>query len=97
MNGSPSSASSAVALATFDTTRAMPMPQLNTRSISSGATCPACASQGNTGGIVQALPSSTAVTPAGSTRGRLPGRPPPVMWAAPFSRPARCSASTGDT
>ena len=35
--------------------------------------------------------------PSGRTRGRLPGRPPPVMWAAAFSRPARCSASSGRT
>ena len=35
---SPSSDSSAVAVATLETTRAMPMPPLNTRSISSGAT-----------------------------------------------------------
>ena len=41
--------------------------------------------------------SSTATVSSGSTRGRLPGRPPPVMCAAAFSNPARCSASSAGT
>ncbi len=78
------------------TTTHMPMPQLKTRSISA-ATPPVRASQAKTGGGAQAVASSTASVPAGSTRGRLPGSPPPVMCAAAFTRPARCAASSGFT
>ena len=40
---------------------------------------------------------SVAAIPSGSTRGRLPGSPPPVMCAAAFSSPARCNASIAGT
>ncbi len=73
------------------------MPQLNTRSISSAATPPARASQPNTGGSAQRAASSTATVSSGSTRGKFPGRPPPVMCAAAFSSLARCSASSERT
>ena len=94
---SPCAAATPRAAAASATTSAMPMPQLNTRSISSAATPPVRASQANTGGSRQQAASSTATVPSGSTRGRLPGRPPPVMCAAAFSSPARCSASSGRT
>ena len=53
------------------TTRTMPMPQLNTRSISSGLICPASYSHRNTGGACQLPASIRATTPSGRTRGRL--------------------------
>ena len=43
-----------------------------------------------TDGTGQRPGSSRAPRPAGSARGTLPGRPPPVMWASPWSSwPAR--------
>ena len=50
-----------------------------------------------TGGMGHAPASSTARVSSGSTRGRLPGSPPPVVCAAAFSSPARRSASSGAT
>ena len=93
---SPASVSTRVAAAASVTTTAMPMPQLNTRSISRGSMPPVRASQAKTGGTGQFVVTAAA-RPSGSTRGRLPTRPPPVICAAAFSRPARCSASSDFT
>ncbi len=72
---SPAASSRAVAAAASSTTSAMPMPQLNTRSISSGATAPALASQSITGGRGQLRrPARPARRPAAPAAGCPAGR-----------------------
>src|SRR5690606_3068662 len=63
------------------TTTTMPRPRLKTRAISASSTSPRRWISVNTRGTSQDRRSSSASTPAGSTRGRLPTRPPPVTWA----------------
>src|SRR2546429_3473397 len=73
-------------------TAIIPMPRLNTRRISPSDTSPARISTRNTGGHDHPRASTTASHPAGSTRTRLPGIPPPVMCASACRR-----AKTGVT
>src|SRR5439155_1657963 len=67
-------------------TAIIPTPRLKTRRISPSDTSPARISTRNTGGHGQARASTTASHPAGSTRTRLPGMPPPVMCASACRR-----------
>jgi thiol-disulfide isomerase/thioredoxin len=68
-----------------DTTSAMPMPMLNTRSISSVAIPPRACTQGNTAGTCHEPRSSTTCTVSGTIRARFSTSPPPVMWAMPWT------------
>ena len=63
----------------------MPMPQLNTRSISASATLPCSWSQAKSGGAVQLPRSMRARELSGRTRGTFSTRPPPVMCARPLT------------
>jgi hypothetical protein len=96
---SPSRSRTARAAATLSraTTTTMPMPQLNTRHISSSATAPVFCSHWNACGRGQAFLRITARVPRGSTRGTLPVTPPPVMCARPFTGTLSRSFSTGFT
>ena len=53
--------------------------------ISASSTWPACRRVSNTGGGDHERRESLARQPCGSTRGMLPVRPPPVMWAMPLT------------
>jgi len=75
----------------------MPMPQLKVRYISKSSTPPISCSQSKIAGRFHARASITARTPSGSTRGTLPGSPPPVMCAAACTGNSRSSASSGLT
>ena len=63
------------------TTMTNPTPMLKTRIISRSSTGPLAAMSLKIGGTGQELRLMRTVRPGGMTRGRLPGRPPPVMWA----------------
>jgi hypothetical protein len=91
---SPAASKAARTLAALSglTTTAMPTPQLKVRTISSGATPPAAASQRNTGGTGQVMPSRTTPRPAGMTRGRFSRKPPPVMCAKALIPPVSSAA-----
>src|SRR5438552_3506768 len=53
-------------------------------------------SQDQHGGMASGERATSAFTPAGSTRTRFPGIPPPVMWAMPRTSPAaRATATAG--
>ena len=81
---------SRMSLASSDgTISTMPMPQLNTRSISASTIPPRRCSQSKIGGRGQRDGSIRAWTPFGNTRGTLPGNPPPVMCATPLSVKSR--------
>src|ERR687891_1354380 len=71
----------ALAASSAGTTAQYPMPRLKTRRCSSSGT-PCSSSHAYTGGRSQLPASRTAPSPAGRTRGRLPGMPPPVTWAS---------------
>jgi len=58
----------------------MPMPQLKVRSSSGTPALEQFASHPKTAGGAHAEPSTAQRTPAGSTRGKFSGSPPPVMW-----------------
>jgi hypothetical protein len=75
----------------------MPIPQLNVRAISASWMPPWRCSQSKIGGIGQRARSRRALVPCGSTRGMFSVRPPPVMWARPFTAISARSASTGFT
>ena len=97
---SPAAVSSAAtaSAASGAATTTMPMPQLKVRSISDSATPPTSDSQPKTGGGMIASRSMLMPTPSGSTRGRLSGKPPPVMWArALIPSVVRKAASSGLT
>ena len=61
--------------------RHMPIPMLKVLYISSSATPPMRCMAVKTGGTGQEPFLTRAAVPAGSTLGRLPGRPEPVMCA----------------
>ena len=65
-----------------ETTTTMPMPMLKVRYISSSGTAPPFWISRKSGGTCQEPRRSRAPRPSGSTRGMLPGKPPPVMWAS---------------
>ncbi|OPZ06955.1 MAG: hypothetical protein BWZ09_00045 [Alphaproteobacteria bacterium ADurb.BinA305] len=98
---SPAAASfaSAASASAADTITTMPMPQLNTRYISSWFTPPANCSQRNICGSAQVSPSMRAVSSSRRMRGTFSVMPPPVMWAMPLTTPgiARMSSSMGLT
>ena len=79
------------------TTTAMPMPQLNTRCISSSATLPCRCSQSKIVRRSHVERDRRACIPGGSMRGTFSRRPPPVMCAIPFTGTTCISASTGLT
>ena len=62
----------------------MPRPLLKVRSISSRETRPIFWIKSNTGGTGQRCRLIQARRPSGKILGRLPGIPPPVIWAAPL-------------
>src|SRR5438105_11080936 len=66
-------------------TKISPRPMLKTRSISSSEMPPRSCRTAKIGGTGQAPQLSSTETLSGRTRGRLPGMPPPVMWAMAFS------------
>jgi hypothetical protein len=69
------------------------MPQLKVRLISATLMSPSSAINRNSAGHCQARVSicSFSSAPLGNMRVGLSTRPPPVMCAAPFSRPAAYS------
>ena len=67
--------------ASFFTTAIMPMPMLKESHISASGMAPRRCISRIMGGTVQEAVFTTAAVFLGSTRGRLPGMPEPVMWA----------------
>ena len=76
------------------TTSTIPSPRLNVANMSSSVAPLARSSQPKTGGSSQLPRRSSAPRPGGSARGRFSTNPPPVMCAAAWSSPSRCSART---
>ena len=74
------------------TTAATPTPMLNVANISSRAMRPPRARTLKMGGTGHAAVSMRTRRAGGRIRTRLPGSPPPVMWAAPRSHSAPASA-----
>ena len=72
----------------------MPIPRLNTRRISSVSTSPIRCSSEKIRGASHEVGSTTASAASPITRLRLPGRPPPVMWATEWTGTASMSART---
>src|SRR5207245_2168789 len=66
-------------------TAMIPMQRLNTRGISRSETLPPRISTRNTAGQRHEPASTIASHPSGSTRTRLPGIPPPVIWASAWT------------
>src|SRR5680860_832375 len=76
----PRSRRTATAARPSGTMASMPAPMLKVRHISAGATLPRSASRPKIAGGSKVAVSTTAPSPSGSARGRLPGMPPPVTW-----------------
>ena len=73
-----------------ETTRIMPMPRLKVRRQSCSGMCPILRSSSKIGGTGQEPRSMRTPKPSGRMRGVLSVMPPPVMCAAPLSKPASC-------
>src|SRR6266699_1700702 len=69
------------------TTRIIPTPRLKDCSNSSVSIVPSLARYLKIAGTGQAARSISALTPLGSTRGKFPGMPPPVMCARAETQP----------
>ena len=76
------------------TTKTKPTPQLNVRRISASSTGPRFSMSSKIGGPRRCSRARSRRGRRARTRGRLPGRPPPVMWLIAWtSSPAASTAA----
>ena len=69
---------------------------LKVRYMSASGTSPRSRRKSKIGGTSQRSGSMIAAQPSGRMRGTFSVRPPPVIWAIPFTQPVSITGRTGD-